>query len=78
MGRFSQLGPVVVVGLVEIADLPQFDPMIADLIEIRRKILDQIGLILLAVRPPIIASLAESQPTTARRAVPRAAGPTSA
>src|ERR1700738_239374 len=59
VGRLRQLRAVVPVGLIEVADLPQLDPMVGDLVQIGRHGLDEIGLPILAQGPPMLAGLAE-------------------
>jgi hypothetical protein len=52
MGRFRQSRSIVAVGFIKVADLPGLHPMVADLIQIRRQVLNKVTLILLAVGPP--------------------------
>src|SRR6202022_4862037 len=59
MGRLRPLRGVVAVGLIEIADLPQLDPMVGDVVQIGRHGLDEIGLPILAEGSPMLAGLAE-------------------
>jgi hypothetical protein len=59
MGRLRQLRAIIAVSLIEIADLPQLDPMVGDVVQIGRHGLDEIGLPILAEGSPMVADLAE-------------------